>query len=411
MALYAFDGTWNSDEEIPAQDTNVVRFKELYSGSDVEYCEGVGTRWGSAGRVLGGLFGTGGRTRIDEMYDDLCENWAGGDNDIDIIGFSRGAALALHFANKIAKEGVKLENDATEPAKIRFLGLWDVVASFGLSFNNVLKFQEINLGWDINQVADCVDRCYHSMALDERRESFGVTRLNNIRSLDNVQELWFRGVHSDVGGGNENIGRSNIALNWMLDRAVECGVPINSTKRKKDKYSSIDHAARISENKDAKRDKRRERLDGDKVHPSAHGKKLEVGESHTSTVYSELKYNWSGVELEAGCRYEFVIDSHQRWKDGDLEACGPEGWKSEQLPWYQEKIVGWLEKNRRHPDADWFEIIAALGDEDDELLRILHGDKTCTANRDADLYYFANDLQSKYDNNSGSIDVTVKRTH
>jgi hypothetical protein len=410
MALYAFDGTWNSDEEAPVQDTNVVRFQELYSGSDVEYCEGVGTRWGSVGRVLGGLLGSGGRTRIDEMYDDLCENWGDGDRDIDIIGFSRGAALALHFANKIADEGVKLEKGASEPAKIRFLGLWDVVASFGLSFNNVLKFQEINLGWDVNNVAECVDHCFHAMALDERRETFGVTRLNEKHDLDNVQELWFRGVHSDVGGGNENAGRSNIALNWMLDRAIECGVPINSAKRKKDKYSTIDDAARISENKDVKRDKRRKRLDGDKEHPSANARKLQVGESNTSTVYSESKYNWSGVELETGCHYEFIIDSGQRWKDGDLETCGPGGWKSEQLPWYQEKIVGWLEKNRRRPDADWFEIIATLGDEDDELLRILHGDKTYTANHNADLYYFANDLQSKYDNNSGSIEVTVKRT-
>ena len=161
MALYAFDGTWNSDEENPGKDTNIVRFRELYSGVDVEYISGVGTRWGSLGRVLGGLFGTGGRSRIDEMYEDLCENWQEGDRDIDIIGFSRGAALALHFANKIAKEGVQKKDGSTEKVRIRFLGLWDVVASFGLSFNNILDFQEINLGWDVKNVAECVDHCFH----------------------------------------------------------------------------------------------------------------------------------------------------------------------------------------------------------------------------------------------------------
>lgn len=82
MALYAFDGTWNEDEDDDIDDTNVVRFKELYTGNSVEYVEGVGTRFGKLGHVLGGLFGSGGRTRIDEMYEDLCENWEQGDQVI-----------------------------------------------------------------------------------------------------------------------------------------------------------------------------------------------------------------------------------------------------------------------------------------------------------------------------------------
>ena len=408
MALYAFDGTWNSDEENPVQDTNVVRFKELYTGVDVEYLEGVGTRWGSIGRVLGGLLGTGGRTRIDEMYEDLCENWQEGDRDIDIIGFSRGAALALHFANRIADDGVKLADGGTEEARIRFLGLWDVVGSFGLSFNNVLKFQKINLGWDIGSVAGCVDHCVHAMALDERRETFGVTRLNPGHNLNHINEMWFRGVHSDVGGGNENPGRSNIALGWMVEQAIACDVPINRNKATKEKYSKTDPAAKISENQDVKRDKRREVLPADKVHETAVAKKLAVGDAHTCTVHSELKYNWSGVELVEGHQYEFIVDHAQRWKDGDLD-CGPDGWDSKQLPWYKEEVVELFEKRRRHQKANWFEIIGALGDEDDALLRILSEDKTYTAPRDAELYYFANDLDSKYGNNSGSINVTVRR--
>lgn len=409
MALYAFDGTWNSDEENPGQDTNVVRFKELYSGVDVEYVGGVGTRWGSLGRVLGGLFGTGGRSRIDEMYEDLCENWQEGDRDIDIVGFSRGAALALHFANKIAKEGIQKKDGSTEKVRIRFLGLWDVVASFGLSFNNILDFQKINLGWDVKNVAGCVDHCFHAMAQDERRESFGVTRLNAKHELDHVHELWFRGVHSDIGGGNENTGRSNIALGWMIDRAIACGVPINRTKANKEKYASTDPTAKISENQDVKRDDRRVLLDGDEQHETAKAINLHVGdEPHTSIVNSELKYNWSGVELVEGHRYKFIVDSDQLWKDGGVE-CGPDGWRSEQLPWYKEEIVEVLEKRRRHRKANWFEIIGALGDEDDVLLRILSADGIYTAPKTAELYYFANDLDSKYGNNCGSIQVKIRR--
>ena len=53
--------------------------------------------------MLGGLFGSGGKSRIEEMHDILTENWEDGDQVIDIIGFSRGAALAVHFANKIGE--------------------------------------------------------------------------------------------------------------------------------------------------------------------------------------------------------------------------------------------------------------------------------------------------------------------
>ena len=50
MALYAFSGTWNSDEDKPGEETNVVRFTELYAGNNAEYVDRVGTRSGKSGR-------------------------------------------------------------------------------------------------------------------------------------------------------------------------------------------------------------------------------------------------------------------------------------------------------------------------------------------------------------------------
>ena len=57
MALYAFDGTWNEDDGNPGVDagnseTNVVKFREAYDGN-LHYIEGVGTRFGTIGRILG----------------------------------------------------------------------------------------------------------------------------------------------------------------------------------------------------------------------------------------------------------------------------------------------------------------------------------------------------------------------
>lgn len=408
MSLYAFDGTWNEDEVKDTQDTNVVRFKELYMGNNSEYLEGVGTRYGKLGQLLGGLFGLGGRTRIDEMYDELCDNWENGDHTIDIIGFSRGAALAVHFAYKIGAEGVKLSNGVVEKPKIRFLGLWDIVGSFGLAIDTIIDFQKINLGWNIDTVHQCVDHCFHAMALDERRETFNVTRLNPDNTYPNIKEVWFRGVHSDIGGGNENVTRSNIALQWMLDQARDCKLPINETKAKHSRYSEVDQFAPITENKDVQIDPRRKVYPSDEKAPSALPNYLKTGESHTCKVLAKSKYNWSGIMLEAGCKYTFTVPKNSTWKDASME-CGPNGWKTEELPWYKEGIVNFFENYKRLATANWFALAGALEDEDDNLFLIGDSSAPYTAPKDADLYLFANDMISKYGNNTGSLLVTITR--
>jgi hypothetical protein len=409
MALYAFDGTWNSDEDKPEEETNVVRFTELYVGDNVEYVSGVGTRFGKLGHVLGGLFGSGGHTRIGEMYDEFCSNWAQGDRDIDIIGFSRGAALAVHFANKLCDEGVKLSDGRTEKVQVRFLGVWDIVGSFGLSFDTIINFHDINLGWHIDTLNGCVDHCFHAMALDERRESFGVTRLDPDNGYESIREVWFRGVHSDVGGGNGNTARSNIALKWMLEQGRNCGLVFDETKAKLPRYSNVNHFAPVSENQDVKIDPRRQVNLGDETDPSARPVELAVGQSHRCGVLARPRFNWGGVRLVKGASYTFTVAAGDTWRDGGMD-CGPEGWESADLPWYKEGVVEFAERFRRLPDANWFSLIGALGDEDDDLFLIGDREEPYTAPRDADLYLFANDMPSKYDNNEGSLIVTITRT-
>ena len=115
MALYAFDGTWNSEKDAGEYDrnTNVVRFKDLYTGPKYFY-KGVGTKHGILGKFAGGAFGVGGHERIEDAKRDMAKQFADGDRDIDIIGFSRGAALAVHFANVIADDGVTRERRASK---------------------------------------------------------------------------------------------------------------------------------------------------------------------------------------------------------------------------------------------------------------------------------------------------------
>ena len=104
MALYAFDGTWNKDLSGEEKSTNVLCFRDAYR-EKWEYWAGVGTRLGHLGLLAGGITGAGGRTRINEALARLNGNLAAGDNVIDVVGFSRGAALALHFANQVRQFG------------------------------------------------------------------------------------------------------------------------------------------------------------------------------------------------------------------------------------------------------------------------------------------------------------------
>jgi hypothetical protein len=226
MALYAFDGTWNTEkdgEDLTYQNTNVVRFYQAYhrhSQTDDYYLAGVGTRFDALGKVLGGVFGLGELPRIDEAYDHLCRAWAAGDTVIDIVGFSRGAATTLDFCHCIQERGIRRPGSdvVVEPnPRIRFLGVWDVVAAFGLA---ILGNTELNIGHHLSLPKSSLQYCFHAMALDERRPSFLPTR------LPGAYEVWFRGVHSDVGGGDSNRGLNDIALKWMLSKAKAAGLPI-----------------------------------------------------------------------------------------------------------------------------------------------------------------------------------------
>jgi hypothetical protein len=228
MALYAFDGTWNEakDGEDPTYtNTNVVRFHQAYhahSNTDDFYLKGVGTRFDLVGKVLGGVFGMGELPRIDEAYDHLCGAWAAGDRVIDVVGFSRGAATTLDFCHRVQEDGVRRpgSDEVVEPnPKIRFLGVWDVVAAFGLAN---LGNTALNIGHHLSLPSANLQYCFHALALDEHRPSFLPIRLNG------ACEVWFRGVHSDIGGGNTNRGLNDITLKWMMSKARAAGLPITT---------------------------------------------------------------------------------------------------------------------------------------------------------------------------------------
>lgn len=123
---------------------------------------------------------------------------------IDVYGFSRGAAQARAFCNWLLElfEGDRL---CGVPAKIRFLGLFDTVASVGMSAATGVA--NGHLSWADPQylrIPDQVKNCVHFVAMHENRASFPVELVRNDGALPpNCQEFMFPGMHSDVGGGYE----------------------------------------------------------------------------------------------------------------------------------------------------------------------------------------------------------------
>lgn len=409
MALYAFDGIWNEDESDPKADTNVEKFCRIYKGG-TENIEGTGTRFGALGRRLGGVLGVSGRTKIEEMYERLVNNWELGDREIDVVGFSRGGALAVQFANTVAKIGIR--SDGVEIAKpdVRFLGVWDVINSFCIPIGVALNFQNFDIGCEPT-VSEKVLNCFHAMALNERRGTYDVTRLDPDGKCPNVEELWFRGVHGDLGGVNGNTALSNVALKWMLEKAKSSGLPISEAALQELEADGLDSTAPLGENLDPARNSGRVVHPSDLIHPGSRGKLLAPGEAHTFTVRAPEQYSWSGVRVEAGGDYAFEIDEGETWQDKDI-VCGPEGWRTEDLPWFKEAVIEPFERRRRCPNARWFELVGSIGDDGGHFFRIGKGgtDSTYRSPKEEELYAFANDLRSTYGNNHGEIRVTVKRT-
>ena len=225
MALYAFDGTGNEDREGELRDSNVLRFFEAYvdpkKNTDPDekvgslYLNGIGVRAKAfVGKAFAEAFGVGGRERVNDALKRLKHNLEAGDRIVDVVGFSRGAALAMSFANRMNKEHKDL--------RIRFVGVFDVVGQFGLPGEHLQAGHVLSL-------PDNVDCCRHAMAMDESRALFPLTRLCDDQGGhgQSLLELWFRGVHSDIGGGNGNRALNWISLHWMFLHGKRAGLPIS----------------------------------------------------------------------------------------------------------------------------------------------------------------------------------------
>jgi uncharacterized protein (DUF2235 family) len=200
------------------------------------YEEGVGTAHWEA--LPGGIYGKGLDRQILGAYRFLRKrladtNWAPADNKVYIFGFSRGAYAARRLAGLISQCGLPVKAADVELAWQLYLKQDGPSAEALIQQAKFFRIQVEMLGvWDTvktttdedfsdNKLPDCVVAGYHAMAIDEKRKFFPVLKWH---PEARVTQTWFSGVHSDVGGGYNETGLSDIALHWMIDQADRHGV-------------------------------------------------------------------------------------------------------------------------------------------------------------------------------------------
>jgi uncharacterized protein (DUF2235 family) len=263
----------------PAIETGAITVASAAHEVVLYYDSGVGTEPKRSTR--GGALALGLDVNVEQAYACVQEHWRPGDR-IFAFGFSRGAYTARAFCGMLATAGVVPA--AADPASIvarartayltpaqaretgrtpadaratgtagaapagpppvfptvRFLGVYDTVGALGVPvprlrflnrwlFADLLRFCDSRLGTK-------VEIACQALAIHERRGAFKpvlwsqaprrAIREDGTVVEQTVHQVWFTGSHGDVGGGAPSDALSNIALNWMLGRAIAAGLPL-----------------------------------------------------------------------------------------------------------------------------------------------------------------------------------------
>jgi RHS repeat-associated protein len=246
LILFAFDGTENSrPARAPDTLSNVARLFSLYEGDDGHYMNGVGVDDPATGirATLFDRYDAGSaRARVDAMLEALDRalralGTAGEEVTVDVIGFSRGAAMARDFSNSVAariRTGHYARLDRC--VSLNFVGLWDTVAQFGL---NGLA----NDRWNLS-IPDEARVVVHAVAANEHRRFFPLESILRSPTADSgravtrpgaharspsgrvrVEEA-FVGDHADIGGSHGEGDLADVSLAWMYRHAKAAGVDL-----------------------------------------------------------------------------------------------------------------------------------------------------------------------------------------
>jgi uncharacterized protein (DUF2235 family) len=264
------DGTWNIRDQVdektgkrrPTNVTKVARAVRPRAANGVDqvvfYHDGVGTS-GGLDKFSGGAFGHGLEDNVRNLYRSILYNYASGD-ELFFFGFSRGAFTVRTLAGFMKHVGVLEKDDdyyvpeiyrcyekgyrpgSPEWTKanrniqgtracppIKFIGVWDTVGALGAPgflgqvFNrDKYAYHDIGLHPEILHA-------YQALAIDERRKPFVPSIWKKPAGwTGTLEQAWFAGVHSNVGGGYDPDGLANEALHWIVEKAEKLGLEVDN---------------------------------------------------------------------------------------------------------------------------------------------------------------------------------------
>lgn len=255
IAIFA-DGTWSSPEQGGA--TNVLRMTRAVRPvvNRVEqvafYDWGVGT---DRKPLSGGISGVGINKNIMDCYRFIVHNYEPGD-ELFFFGFSRGAYTVRSLAGFIRNCGLlqrphadqipeafrlyRKRTSASHPnapdskafrrkyavadiTPIEFVGVWDTVGSLGIPVPFWGTLGDRKFLFHDTEPSRIVQHARHAVALDENREDFKPVLWSAKPAVD-ILQVWFAGVHGDVGGGYENRGLNDCSVAWMVAEAARFGL-------------------------------------------------------------------------------------------------------------------------------------------------------------------------------------------
>jgi uncharacterized protein (DUF2235 family) len=268
------DGTWNTadqaDEDGRPCPTNVVRLAYRVAKHDLAgvpqityYDQGVGTG-NTIDRITGGAIGKGVEENIHDAYRFLVGNYEPGDA-LFVFGFSRGAFTARSLVGMVRKCGILAAKHAvhyhaalelyhnderpddagpvdfrkrycaygTQSIEVRFVGVWDTVGALGIPVRGLRALKK-KYAFHDTELSGMVKEACQALAIDEHRAPFEPAIWED-RQKDGqkVEQVWFCGAHSDVGGGYERAARADgglvpqladLSLDWMLGKASAAGL-------------------------------------------------------------------------------------------------------------------------------------------------------------------------------------------
>ncbi len=285
------DGTGNQGGSTPSSNVYKIykAIDKHYVGKEddgkldeqiVFYDNGVGTEKNKLIRIIGGAFGFGFKDNVCDLYKFLARNYEKGDK-IFFFGFSRGASTvracngfisscglvrgrglrnrefkilveeafdAYKVRLKEPEKGEKIRNSDSSNGvvDIHMMGIWDTVVALGFPkrtdvtgpVSAILKFFFCLAEKALDKImphsfynynlTDNVKHAYQALAIDDERTAFWPFVLQEKgRKDDSVEQVWFAGMHSNVGGGYGRSGTASIPLHWMILRAVERGLEFN----------------------------------------------------------------------------------------------------------------------------------------------------------------------------------------